>query len=47
MACSCGKAKNRGTYKVTLPGGLVVNKSTQEAATSYAAKHPGSTVKKV
>lgn len=48
MACSCGKNKAaRGTFKVQLPGGLTVTKSTEAAATAYAAKHPGAKVTKV
>jgi len=46
MACSCSKAKNRGTYKVVLPGGLKVTKSSESAATAFAAKHPGAKVTK-
>ena len=46
MACACKGAKNRGTYKIKLPGGLTVTKSTEAAATAFAAKHPGSTVTK-
>lgn len=44
MACACGKAKNRQTYQVKLPGGLKVTKTSLAAATAFAAKHPGSTV---
>ncbi len=44
MACACGKAKNRQTYKVKLPGGLTVTKTSLAAATAFAAKHPGSKV---
>ncbi len=48
MACGCknkaGAASTR--YTVTLPGGkLSVTKATKEQADSFAAKHPGSTVK--
>jgi hypothetical protein len=46
MACACKKGK-RETYKVKLPGGLTVTKNSQAEATTYAAKHPGSTVTKV
>lgn len=46
IACAC-KNKNRETYKVRLPGGLTVTKTTEAQATAYAAKHPGSTVTKV
>lgn len=46
MACACkGKAK-RETYVVTLPGGMKVNKTSEAAATAFATRHPGSTVKK-
>jgi hypothetical protein len=46
MACACkGKAK-RETYTVTLPGGMKVTKTSEAAATAFAARHPGSTVKK-
>ena len=44
MACACGKAKNRQTYQVKLPGGLKVPKTSLAAATAFAAKHPGSKV---
>jgi hypothetical protein len=44
---SCGCNKKRETFKVKLPGGLTVTKNSQAEATSYAAKHPGSTVTKV
>lgn len=44
MACACKGAKNRQTYTVKLPGGLTVTKTSLAAATSFAAKHPGSTV---
>lgn len=44
MACACKGAKNRQTYKVKLPGGLTVTKTSEAAAKSFAAKHPGSTV---
>lgn len=46
LPCPC-KNKKRETYKVKLPGGMTVTRTTQEAATAYAAKHPGSTVTKV
>jgi len=44
MACACKGAKNRGTYQVQLPGGLKVTKTSEAAATAFAAKHPGSKV---
>jgi hypothetical protein len=44
MGCNCGK--KRVSYKVKLPGGLTVTKSSEAEATAYAAKHPGSTVVK-
>lgn len=44
MGCACKGAKNRQTYKVKLPGGLTVTKSSEAAATAFAAKHPGSKV---
>ncbi len=47
MGCACGKGAKRGTYKVQLPGGLTVTKSTEAAATAFAAKHPGSKIVKV
>jgi hypothetical protein len=49
--CSCknktagGKARN--SYQVKLPGGMVVTKSSEAAATAFAARHPGSKVVKV
>jgi len=45
LACACNK--KRETYKVKLPGGLTVTKTTEAQATAYAAKHPGATVTKV
>lgn len=48
MACACGKGKaKRETYKIKLPGGLEVTKTSEAAATAFAAKHPGSKVTKV
>lgn len=44
MACGCKSAKNRQIYKVKLPGGLTVTKTSEAAALAFAAKHPGSTV---
>lgn len=43
MGCNCGKAKAQ-RFKVKLPGGLTVTKRTEQEATAFAAKHPGSTV---
>jgi hypothetical protein len=42
MGCSCGKKRER--YKIKLPGGLTITKTTEAAALAFAAKHPGSTV---
>ncbi len=48
MGCNCkGKGAKRESYKVKLPGGLEVTKTSEAAAVAFAAKHPGSTVKKV
>lgn len=48
MACNCGKGKaKREKYQVQLPGGLKVTKTSEAAAVSFAAKHPGSKVSKV
>lgn len=45
--CNCGKNKTkRETFKVRLPGGLSVTKSSEVEARKYSAKHPGSTVVK-
>lgn len=44
MACACRDKAKRQTYKVKLPGGLTVPKSSLAEATTYAAKHPGATV---
>jgi hypothetical protein len=46
MGCGpcAAKAARRKTYKVKLPGGLVITKSSEAAAVSYAAAHPGSKV---
>lgn len=42
MACACkGGAKK---FKVKLPGGLEVTKSTEAEAVKFAAKHPGAKV---
>lgn len=46
MGCNC-KKRTGNRFQVTLPGGLKVTKSTEEAATAFAAKHPGSTVQKI
>lgn len=42
MACGC--SKKRQVFKIKLPGGLTIQKTTEAEATAYAAKHPGSTV---
>ena len=48
MGCNCGKGRaNREKFQVRLPGGLTVTKTSEAAAVAFAAKHPGSTVKKV
>lgn len=47
MACACKNKTKRGQYKVKLPGGLTVTKSTESEAKTFAAKHPGATVQKV
>jgi hypothetical protein len=47
MACACkDRNKKRETYKVKLPGGLTVTKSSEADAKAFSAKHPGSTVSK-
>lgn len=50
MGCNCGKNRTapaaRTTYKVKLPGGLEVTKSSEAAALAFAAKHPGAKVSK-
>lgn len=43
MGCAC-KDKDRKTYKVKLPGGMTVTKTSEAAAVAFAGKHPGSTV---
>lgn len=40
--CNCGKKREQ--YKVVLPGGLKIPKSSEAAAKAYAAQHPGATV---
>jgi hypothetical protein len=48
VGCNCGRGRaKRETYKVKLPGGLEVTKSSEAAAVAFAAKHPGATVRKV
>lgn len=42
MACAC-KGK-RQTFVVQLPGGLKIKKTSEAAATAFAAKHPGAKV---
>lgn len=45
MGCACGKGKaSRENYTVQLAGGLKVTKTSEAAAKSYSAKHPGSKV---
>lgn len=44
MACACKDKTKRTQYKVKLAGGLTVNKSSEDEAVKFAAKHPGSTV---
>lgn len=41
--CNC---KKREQYKVVLPGGIKITKSTEAAAKDYASKHPGAIVSK-
>ena len=41
MSCAC---KGKKTFKVRLPGGLEISKSTEAAAVAFSAKHPGSKV---
>jgi hypothetical protein len=38
----CGCKKNK--FKVKLPGGLEVSKSSEAQAVAFAAKHPGAKV---
>lgn len=45
MGCACKNKKGSG-WKVTLKGGLSIEKPTEEAARTFAAKHPGSKVSK-
>lgn len=42
MGCGCRKKRER--YVVQLPGGLKVGKTSEAAATMFAAKHPGAKV---
>lgn len=44
MGCNCGKKREK--YQVKLPGGITISKPTEDAAKTYAAKHPGATVTK-
>lgn len=44
MACACKGAKGRKSYKVKLPGGMTITKTTEAAALAFASKHPGSTI---
>lgn len=42
--CGCGGKGKRQSYKVKLPGGLTITKTSEAAAVSFAARHPGSKV---
>jgi hypothetical protein len=44
MGCGCGKGKERKNFVVKLPGGLKITKTSEAAAVSFAAKHPGAKV---
>lgn len=45
MACGgCAKKAARKNYVVQLPGGLKITKTSEAAALSYAARHPGAKV---
>lgn len=44
MGCGCGGKAARQTYKVKLPGGLTVTKTSEAAALAFASKHPGAKV---
>jgi hypothetical protein len=43
MGCSC-QNKKREAFKVKLPGGMTVTKTSEAAAVAFAGKHPGSTL---
>ena len=45
MGCACRDKKAK--FQVVLPGGTKITKSTESAATAFAAKHPGSKVVKL
>ena len=45
MGCGC-KGKAGKNFKVKLPGGMSVSKSSEAEAVKFAAKHPGATVVK-
>jgi hypothetical protein len=47
MGCACKNKAKRGQYKIKLPGGLTVTKSTEAEASAFSAKHPGSKITKV
>jgi hypothetical protein len=44
MGCSC---RDKKKFKVKLPGGLEVTKTTEAAAVDFASKHPGAKVVKL
>ena len=44
MGCNCGAKKRSASFKVRLPGGLTVSKSSEDEAKKFAAKHPGSKI---
>jgi len=44
MGCGCKAAANRKKFVVQLPGGLKVEKTSEAAATAFAARHPGAKV---
>jgi len=43
--CNCGSKRER--WEVTLPTGIKVVKASSVQANNFAARHPGSTVKKL
>jgi hypothetical protein len=44
MGCDCGKKRER--WIVTLPGGMKITKSSEQAAKVFADRHPGATYAK-
>lgn len=45
MGCGCGKGKAaRKNFKVKLPGGLEITKTSEAAAVAFVAAHPGAKV---